>query len=424
MFERIKKVKSILIIIAIIIAVASLFTSRMLTNDLKVEEKKSVELLAEVYKSFDPSYEGMIQLKIMEGNTTIPVILIDKNGNYVSHRNFKPFKQDEDSVQYLQNLAKKLKDRGNSVKIIIPKQEQIVEIAENENQMDEAQVENDSLMETNLANKTDTGIFKTDEIIQEDDYQEICYDDSLMLKRLTVYPYVQLAVVIIFVIIAIFALLSMMKSEQNKVWVGLSKETAHQLGTPISSLMAWTTVLKEAYPQDQLIPEMENDVNRLERIAQRFSKIGSIPEPKPEDLCEVLNRVVAYMKKRVSNKVEINAHFPDEPIIVNMVAPLFEWVGENLCKNAVDAMAGTGKIDIFIFENDNNVAVEVKDNGKGIQKNHFKSVFKPGFTTKERGWGLGLSLAKRIIEEYHKGHIFVKSSEIGVGTTFKIELPK
>jgi len=424
MFERIKKVKSILIIIAIIIAVASLFTSRMLTNDLKEEEKKSVELLAEVYKSFDPSYEGMIQLKIMEGNTTIPVILIDKNGNYVSHRNFKPFKQDEDSVQYLQNLAKKLKDKGNSVKIIIPKQEQIVEIAENENQMDETQVENDSLMETNLANKTDTGIFKTNEIIQEEDYQEICYDDSLMLKRLTVYPYVQLAVVIIFVIIAIFALLSMMKSEQNKVWVGLSKETAHQLGTPISSLMAWTTVLKEAYPQDQLIPEMENDVNRLERIAQRFSKIGSIPEPKPEDLCEVLNRVVAYMKKRVSNKVEINAHFPDEPIIVNMVAPLFEWVGENLCKNAVDAMAGTGKIDIFIFDNDNNVAVEVKDNGKGIQKNHFKSVFKPGFTTKERGWGLGLSLAKRIIEEYHKGHIFVKSSEIGVGTTFKIELPK
>ena len=188
--------------------------------------------------------------------------------------------------------------------------------------------------------------------------------------------------------------------------------------------MAWTTVLKEAYPQDQLIPEMENDVNRLERIAQRFSKIGSIPEPKPEDLCEVLNRVVRYIKKRVSNKVEINAHFPDEPIIVNMVAPLFEWVGENLCKNAVDAMAGTGKIDIFIFDNDNNVAVEVKDNGKGIQKNHFKSVFKPGFTTKERGWGLGLSLAKRIIEEYHKGHIFVKCSEIGVGTTFKIELPK
>ena len=424
MFERIKKVKSILIIIAIIIAVASLFTSRLLTNDLKEEEKKRVELLAEMYKSFDPSYEGIIQLKIMEGNTTIPVILIDKDGKYVSHNNFKPFKQDEESVEYLQNMAKKMKEKGNSIKIITPKQEQIVEIDENEVNPVEAQADKDSAAGMTLSNTADTNLFKHNEIKQEDDYQEICYDDSLMLKRLSVYPYVQLAVVVIFVIIAIFALFSMMKSEQNKVWVGLSKETAHQLGTPISSLMAWTTMLKESYPQDKLIPEMENDVNRLERIAQRFSKIGSIPEPKPEDLCEVLNRVVGYMKKRVSNKVEINAHFPDEPIIVNMVAPLFEWVGENLCKNAVDAMAGTGKIDIFIFENDNNVAVEVKDNGKGIQKNHFKSVFKPGFTTKERGWGLGLSLAKRIIEEYHKGHIFVKNSELGVGTTFKIDLPK
>ena len=424
MFERIKKVKSILIIIAILIAVASLFTSRMLTNDLKEEEKKRVELLAEVYKSFDPSYEGLIQLKIMEGNTTIPVILIDKDGKYVSHRNFEPFKQDEDSVAYLQNMAKKMKDKGNSIKIIIPKQEQSYNLNEElDNALDEENGiggDNQQQEITDIQSDNDS----LNKINQEDDYQEICYDDSLMLKRLSVYPYIQLAVVIIFVIVAIFALFSMMKSEQNKVWVGLSKETAHQLGTPISSLMAWTTVLKEAYPDDQMIPEMENDVNRLERIAQRFSKIGSIPEPKPEDLCEVLKRVVQYMKKRVSNKVEINSHFPDEPVIVNMVAPLFEWVGENLCKNAVDAMAGTGKIDIFIFENENHVNVEFKDNGKGIQKNHFKSVFKPGFTTKERGWGLGLSLAKRIIEEYHKGQIFVKYSEIGVGTTFKIELPK
>ncbi len=420
MFERIKKIKSILIIIAIIIAVASLFTSRLLTNDLKEEEKKRVELLAEVYKSFDPSYQGMIQLKVMEGNTTIPVILIDKNGKYVSHRNFEPFKNDEDSVAYLEQMAQKMKDRGNSIKIVIPKQEPISDDENISVLQDETSEISDTLNNENILQDTISQITKA----QEDDYQEICYDDSLMLKRLTVYPYVQLAVVIIFVIIAIFALFSMMKSEQNKVWVGLSKETAHQLGTPISSLMAWTTVLKEAYPEDMLIPEMENDVKRLERIAQRFSKIGSIPEPKPEDLCEVLNRVVVYMRKRVSNKVEINAHFPDEPVIVNMVAPLFEWVGENLCKNAVDAMAGTGKIDIYIMENTSHVDIEVKDTGKGIQKNHFKSVFKPGFTTKERGWGLGLSLAKRIIEEYHKGHIFVKSSEIGVGTTFRIELPK
>ena len=360
----------------------------------------------------------------MEGNTTIPVILIDKDGKYVSHRNFEPFKQDEDSVAYLQNMAKKMKDKGNSIKIIIPKQEQSYNLNEElDNALDEENGiggDNQQQEITDIQSDNDS----LNKINQEDDYQEICYDDSLMLKRLSVYPYIQLAVVIIFVIVAIFALFSMMKSEQNKVWVGLSKETAHQLGTPISSLMAWTTVLKEAYPDDQMIPEMENDVNRLERIAQRFSKIGSIPEPKPEDLCEVLKRVVQYMKKRVSNKVEINSHFPDEPVIVNMVAPLFEWVGENLCKNAVDAMAGTGKIDIFIFENENHVNVEFKDNGKGIQKNHFKSVFKPGFTTKERGWGLGLSLAKRIIEEYHKGQIFVKYSEIGVGTTFKIELPK
>ena len=422
MFERIKKVKSILIIIAIIIAVASLFTSRMLTNDLKEEEKKRVELLAEVYKSFDPSYQGMIQLKVMEGNTTIPVILIDKDGKYQSHRNFEPFKNDEDSVKFLQEMAQKLKKQGNSIKIIIPKQEMLFD----DNDIQFAQ---DSVSDNGIVTKDDTTKHNIDSLTrikqqQDVDYQEICYDDSLMLKRLTIYPYIQLAVVIIFVIIAIFALFSMMKSEQNKVWVGLSKETAHQLGTPISSLMAWTTVLKEAYPDDMLIPEMENDVKRLERIAQRFSKIGSIPEPKPEDLCEVLNRVVTYMNKRVSNKVKITKHFPDEPVIVNLVAPLFEWVGENLCKNAVDAMAGTGEIDIFIFDNDNNVSIEVKDTGKGIQKNHFKSVFKPGFTTKERGWGLGLSLAKRIIEEYHKGHIFVKSSEIGAGTVFKIELPK
>ena len=243
-------------------------------------------------------------------------------------------------------------------------------------------------------------------------------------KRLAVYPYVQLAVVIIFVIIAIFALFSMMKSEQNKVWVGLSKETAHQLGTPISSLMAWSAVLKEAYPEDELIPEMENDIKRLERIAERFSKIGSIPEPKPEDLCEILERVVNYMDKRTSNKVKITAHLPEEPVIVNMVASLFEWVGENLCKNAVDAMSGSGKIDIFVIDGENKVDIEVVDTGKGISKNQFKSVFKPGFTTKKRGWGLGLSLAKRIVEEYHKGRIYVKSSEIGVGTTFKIELPK
>ena len=245
-----------------------------------------------------------------------------------------------------------------------------------------------------------------------------------MLKRLAVYPYIQLGVVIIFVLVALFALFASMKAEQNKVWVGLSKETAHQLSTPISSLTAWTEVLRETYPDDEMLPEMEKDVRRLERIAERFSKIGSIPEPKEVDAKVVINRVVEYMTRRTSNKVTILTHFPEQRIEMKMVASLFEWVLENLCKNAVDAMNGTGRIDITVQDWGDMIVLEVSDTGKGMPKSHFKSVFKPGFTTKARGWGLGLSLAKRIVEEYHKGKIFVKSSEVGKGTTFRIELPK
>ena len=194
--------------------------------------------------------------------------------------------------------------------------------------------------------------------------------------------------------------------------------------TPISSLTAWTEVLRDTYPDDEMLPEMEKDVKRLERIAERFSKIGSIPELKEVDIKEVLGRVVEYMAHRTSSKVVISTHFPDHRIEVKMVASLFEWVVENLCKNAVDAMNGTGRIDLYLQDRGDSVVLEVTDTGKGMPKSHFKSVFKPGFTTKARGWGLGLSLAKRIVEEYHKGKIFVKSSEVGKGTTFRIELPK
>ena len=251
---------------------------------------------------------------------------------------------------------------------------------------------------------------------------EICYDDSIMLKRLTSYPYIQLGVVLIFVFVALFALLTSKRAEQNRVWVGLSKETAHQLGTPISSLMAWVEVLKETYPNDELIPEMGKDVRRLERVAERFSKIGSLPEPHEENLNALLERVVEYIAVRASNKVNIITNLPESPIKVNMCSSLFEWVIENLCKNAIDAMEGQGRITITAFEEQDKVVVEVEDTGKGITKNRFQTVFSPGFTTKKRGWGLGLSLAKRIIEEYHKGRIFVKRSEIGVGTTFRVEL--
>ena len=252
--------------------------------------------------------------------------------------------------------------------------------------------------------------------------QLVCYDESTMLKRLTQWPYVQLGIVMIFVVVAIFALLSSKKAEQNKVWVGLSKETAHQLGTPISSLMAWVEILKENYPQDELIPEMDKDVKRLELIAERFSKIGSLPEPVEASMNEVLAHVVDYMDRRTSKKVEMVRRMPDHDVRVKMNASLFEWVIENLCKNAVDAMEGSGRIELTLMEEAERVVIEGSDNGKGIRKKDLNSVFTPGFTTKKRGWGLGLSLAKRIVEEYHKGRIFVKSSEVGKGTTFRIEL--
>ena len=223
-------------------------------------------------------------------------------------------------------------------------------------------------------------------------------------------------------LITIFALLASKRAEQNRVWVGLSRETAHQLGTPISSLMAWSEGLRESYPNDPLLPEMDKDVHRLQLIAERFSKIGSAPELSKQDLCLVVQRVVEYFDRRTSQKVVITFQCAENQLMANINAPLFEWVIENLCKNAVDAMEGAGNIHIQLEAKHHGVHIEVSDTGKGMAKKHFKTVFKPGFTTKKRGWGLGLSLAKRIIEEYHHGHIYVKESEIGKGTVFAIDI--
>ncbi len=392
MFNRIRNIKIILVAVAILIAIATLFTSNYLIRDLQQEERQRMEVWAEAMRSLNSADENTdlnLVLQVINGNNTIPVIVVDKEGNVQTHRNLDmKFEADEDSMSILQQKSADMIEAGHSIRIY------------------PNEVESDTLP------------------LADTEYIEICYDESLMIKRLALYPYILLAVVVIFVVIAIFALFSSMRAEQNKVWVGLSKETAHQLGTPISSLMAWSTVLKENYPDDVLLPEMEKDVKRLERIAERFSKIGSKPEPKPEDVCEVIRRVTDYMERRTSNKVHITCALPSEPVIVNLVASLFEWVAENLCKNAVDAMEGSGSIRITIQESASQVALEFHDTGKGIAKSNFKNVFKPGFTTKERGWGLGLSLAKRIVEEYHKGRIFVKSSEIGKGTTFRVELPK
>lgn len=237
------------------------------------------------------------------------------------------------------------------------------------------------------------------------------------------YPYVQIGVVVVFLLISFFAFLSSKNAEQNKVWVGLSKETAHQLGTPISSLLAWVALLKSRYQDDKLLPDMEKDVNRLRVIAERFSKIGSAPDLQVVSLNAALDNAVQYMSKRASQQVVIQTHYNiKDEVFIRLNIPLFEWVVENLCKNAIDAMTGKGSIDIYVTKLVDQLIIDFKDSGKGIERNNFKNVFKPGYTTKQRGWGLGLSLVKRIIENYHNGKIYVKHSELGKGTTFRIEL--
>ena len=376
--DRIRQVKIILVVVAIIIAITSLLVSHFLVTDLSDEERNKMEVWAQAMQTLqeaDETTDLALVLSVIQGNKTIPVIVLDSDEQVMDYRNVDI--RDKDSVRYVTDYGRRMYKAGHYIQI------------------------GDSI-----------------------DYQLVCYDESTLLKRLSQYPYWQLGIVMIFVVVAIFALLSSKRAEQNKVWVGLSKETAHQLGTPISSLMAWVEILKENYPDDDLIPEMNKDVKRLELIAERFSKIGSLPEPVDASMNEVLAHVIDYMDRRTSKKVEIVSELPAENVVVKMNASLFEWVIENLCKNAVDAMEGRGKIVLSLFDEGSKVAIEVTDNGKGIRKKDLKSVFTPGFTTKKRGWGLGLSLAKRIVEEYHKGRIYVKSSEVGVGTTFRIEMPK
>ena len=384
--DRIRQVKIILVIAAIVIAGASLLVSHYLVKDLSNEERNKMETWAEALNTLnnaDETTDLSLVLNVIQSNNTIPVIVMDSDGKVSDYRNVViDAKTMEDSDRYVSLYGKRMYADGHYIKI-------------------------------HLGDSLGTG-----------EYQLVCYDESTMLKRLSQYPYWQLGVVMIFVVVAIFALLASKRAEQNKVWVGLSKETAHQLGTPISSLMAWVEILRENYPDDELIPEMDKDVKRLELIAERFSKIGSLPEPVAASMNEVLAHVVDYMDRRTSRKVEIVRHLPDEELIVKMNASLFEWVIENMCKNAVDAMEGKGRIDLTLMDEGGRVVIEVSDNGRGIRKKDIKNVFTPGFTTKKRGWGLGLSLAKRIVEEYHKGRIFVKHSEVGKGTTFRIEMSK
>ncbi len=367
---------------AMLIAAASLVASHFLVHDLAQEERNRMEIWAEAIHSLNTADEETdlnLVLKVLEENNTIPVIVTDAQGNVQTFRNVTIDADDAaDSMAVAARKAEVMQGHQQSIKV----------------QLTEA----------------------------PGDYLLVCYDDSVLLTRLAYYPYIQLGIVMIFVVIAIFALLTSKKAEQNKVWVGLSKETAHQLGTPISSLMAWTEILRESYPDDALIPEMDKDVKRLQLIADRFSKIGSTPERQEVVLDELLHHVVDYMNRRTSQKVQITAEVEDVDARVNVNPQLFEWVFENLCKNAVDAMEGKGSIRIHAFRAEGRMYIDVTDTGKGIERKNIKNVFRPGFTTKKRGWGLGLSLAKRIMEEYHDGSIYVLRSEVGKGTTFRIEV--
>ena len=381
--NRFRRIKILLIVCAAVIAGVSLFVSDRLVTDLKQEELRKMQVWAEAMRSLNSADENTdlnLVLTVLDGNNTIPVIVTDSKGAINNFRNIE-IGAGKDSLAVLHGLVSGMRENGNIIRI-------------------------------------EMGDYAPGE------YIEVCYSDSLILLQLAYYPYVQLMVAVVFFLVCLVAILSSKRAEQDRVWVGLSKETAHQLGTPISSLMAWTEVLRDKYPDDELLPEMEKDVARLRTIAERFSKIGSAPEPQSDDLVELLERVVAYIRRRSSSKVQFVCSFTKRPLYVRMNSPLMEWVFENLCKNAIDAMNGEGTITINVTQSDEKAIIDLSDTGKGIPKSRVATVFEPGYTTKKRGWGLGLSLAKRIMEQYHKGRIFVKNSELGKGTTFRIELKK
>lgn len=379
-FSNFRNVRYLLIAVAAVIAVASLVISNILVEDLKLEEKNKMEMWASAMSSLvnaKVNEDVTLEKDILSSNKTIPVILTDEKGAIIQHNNIK-IPADADTLSTLMEHVAIMRNKGNVFPVYI------------------------------------------DEL----GAQYVCYNDSSILVKLSMYPYIQLCVVLLFFVVCIVAVVSSKRAEQNKVWVGLSKETAHQLGTPISSLMAWIEILKDKYPADNLLPDMEHDVERLQRVAERFSKIGSKPEPTADDIVTVIERAVEYVKRRSPSKVEYVVDFPKRPLLVRMNVPLIEWVVENLCKNAIDAMDGNGVITVSVSHDEKNVYVEFSDTGKGISKSMRKRIFEPGYTTKKRGWGLGLSLAKRIMEEYHKGCIYVKKSAPGKGTTFRFELRK
>ncbi len=379
LYKNSETLKYVFILIALAIVVFSVWFTNSLAHKLAIEESRKIEIWAEATRQFilaDENTDIDFVSSIIEGNTTIPVYMVDDNDRIIFSRNVKePLKNKE--AFYAEEIAR-LKEIRKPIEVRL----------------------------------------------DEDTVQYIYYDDSLLLKQLHYFPYIQFSVIFVFLLVASIAFAGTKRAEQNQVWVGLSKETAHQLGTPISSLLAWQELLKSRYPDDRLLPEMDKDIGRLRIIAERFSKIGSLPELKEEDIVSTIENAINYMKSRISDKVEISFSYTGRPVMVKLNVPLFEWVVENLCKNAIDAMNGAGKIHFALSEHERFLQIDVTDTGKGIERSRFRTIFKPGYTTKRRGWGLGLSLTRRIVEIYHHGKIFVKQSEIGIGTTFRILLYK
>lgn len=374
MSERLKNIlQSIFLVISILLIILFIFFSNQLVNWLSNEERTKVEIWADAYSHLllaEEDADVSLELKIMEGNTTIPVFYTDAEGQLLGSINMRI---PQDTATYISHKIQILTDQKH-------------------------------YFDVNVA---------------PDLTQRLYYDESTRLQMLHYYPYIQILVILVFAFLLYFMFLGKRRAEQNRVWVGLSRETAHQLGTPIQSLMGWMELLKTEVNEDNedTLKEMDKDVQRLRMVADRFSKIGSEPKLEDTDIRDIIINVADYMQKRASSKIIIDAQVPDEVVIRKVSAPLFSWVIENLCKNAIDAQPTHIFIKLFA-----DGIIEIEDNGKGIPKNKFKQVFQAGYTTKSRGWGLGLALVKRIVEEYHHGHIFIKSSVVGVGTIFRIEL--
>jgi signal transduction histidine kinase len=372
--------KLFLLLFAIVIGMSSLIYTNNLVGRLKKEERKNIELWAEATRLIsisDSSQNVDFLFSIIDNNNTVPVILTDESDNIISAKNFN-LEKIGDAV-FLKKKLSKIKEKNRPIII-------------------------------NLENGH---------------YNLIYYKDSIILTMLMYYPYIQLGIIILFITVSYLAFRSSRKADQNQVWVSMSKETAHQLGTPTSSLAGWIEVLQQKHPEVTITKEMARDVERLEKVTERFSRIGARPSLSSENLVHILNRTIDYLKSRTSSKVRFVADYNhDNKIMVPVNPALFEWVIENIAKNAIDAMEGQGEIDFNLTETEKNAILDISDTGKGIPKSAFKKIFTAGFSTKQRGWGLGLSLARRIIEDYHNGKIFVRHSEVGRGSCIRIVMNK